>query len=195
VAGGIAVVIGVAVPMSGALLLGGALGIGGLITVGFGQLMSQRSKDGAWVDAMLKAYRRTLAATLAMAHSIDEVVAEPTVRVLADTPDKAVVWGYALGLRDEVAGVITRGLQEPQASGAGPYYPVWLGASSGLAAGPGGSGSGTLGGGSLLSGSAVPDIGGMFSVLGSIGSSPSSGSGGGFSGGSSVGGGGASGTF
>jgi uncharacterized membrane protein YgcG len=194
VAGGIAVVIGVAIPMSGALLLGGALGIGGLITVGFGQLMSQRSKDGAWVDAMLKAYRRTLAATLAMAHSIDEVVAEPTVRILADTPDKAVVWGYALGLRDEVARVITRGLQEPHASGARPYYPLWLGVSSGLA-GPGDSGSGILAGGSLFSGSAVPDIGGMFSVLGSIGSSPSSGSGGGFSGGSSVGGGGASGSF
>ena len=194
VAGGIAVVIGVAIPMSGALLLGGALGIGGLITVGFGQLMSQRSKDGAWVDAMLKAYRRTLAATLAMAHSIDEVVAEPTVRILAATPDEAVVWGYALGLRDEVARVITRGLQEPQASGARPYYPLWLGVSSGLAR-PGDSGSGILAGGSLFSGSVVPDIGGLFSVLGSIGSSPSSGSGGGFSGGSSVGGGGASGGF
>jgi uncharacterized membrane protein YgcG len=200
VAGGIAVVMGVAIPMSGALLLGGALGIGGLITVGFGQLMSQRTRDGAWVDAMLKAYRRTLAATLALAHSIAEVVAEPTVRILADTPDKAVVWGYALGLRDEVARVITRGLQEPQASGARPYVPLWLGVSSGLAGGPGDSGSGDSGsgilaGGSLFSGSAVPDIVGMFSVLGSIGSSPSSGSGGGFSGGSSVGGGGASGSF
>jgi uncharacterized membrane protein YgcG len=195
VAGGIAVVMGVAIPMSGALLLGGALGIGGLITVGFGQLMSQRTKDGAWVDAMLKAYRRTLAATLALAHSIEDVVAEPTVRILADTPDKAVVWGYALGLRDEVARVITRGLQEPQASGARPYVPLWLGVSSGLAGGPGDSGSGILAGGSLFSASAVPDIGGMFSVLGSIGSSPSSGSGNGFSGGSSVGGGGASGSF
>jgi uncharacterized membrane protein YgcG len=194
VAGGMAVVIGVAIPMSGALLLGGALGIGGLITVGFGQLMSQRSKDGAWMDAMLKAYRRTLAATLAMAHNIGEVVAEPTVRVLADTPDKVVVWGYALGLRDEVAEVITRGLREPQASGERSYVPLWLGVPSGRA-GPGDSGSGILAADSLFSGSAVPDIGGMFSVLGSIGSSPASGSGSGFSGGSSVGGGGASGSF
>jgi uncharacterized membrane protein YgcG len=195
VAGGIAVVTGVFVPMSGALLLGGALGIGGLITVGFGQLMSQRTRDGAWLDAMLKAYRRTLAATLAMARNIDEVITEPTVRVLAATPDKAVVWGCALGLREEVAEVVTRGLQGPQASGAQPYYPLWLGVSSGLAGGPGDSGSGILAGGSLFSGSAIPDIGGMFSVLGSIGSSPSSGSSGGFSGGSSVGGGGASGSF
>jgi uncharacterized membrane protein YgcG len=195
VAGGVAVIIGVAMPMSGALLLGGALGIGGLVTVGFGQAMSQRTKEGGWVDAMLKAYRRTLAATLAMAHNIDQVIAEPTIRVLANTPDQAVVWGYALGLRGEVAEVITRGLQEPGAPGSRPYYPVWMGVSSGLAAGPGDPGSGMLAGGSLFSGSAVPDIGGMFSVLGSIGSSPSSGSGGGFSGGSSVGGGGASGSF
>ena len=195
VAGGVAIVIGVAMPMSGALLLGGALGIGGLVTVGFGQAMSQRTKEGAWLDAMLKAYRRTLAATLASARNIDEVIADQTIRVLAGTPDKAVVWGYALGLRDEVAKVITLGLQKPGISGTRPYYPVWLGISSGLTTGPDDGGSGSLAGGSVFSGSAVPDIGGLFSVLGSIGSSPSSGSGSGFSGGSSVGGGGASGSF
>jgi uncharacterized membrane protein YgcG len=193
VAGGVALVVGVAMPMGGATLLGGALGIGGLMTVGFGQAMSQRTKDGAWVDAMLKAYRRTLASTLAMAHSIDEVVAEPTVRVLADTPDKAVVWGYALGLHKEVAEVITRGLEEPQQPGVHPYYPIWLG--TGLSGTSGASDGLALGSGSLFSGSAVPDIGGMFSALGSIGSSPSSGSSGGFSGGGSSGGGGASGSF
>ncbi|TMB56002.1 MAG: hypothetical protein E6J47_05900 [Chloroflexi bacterium] len=58
-AGGVALFLGVVLPMSGAILLGGALGIGGLLTVGVGQAMSQRTKDGAWVDAMLKAYRRT----------------------------------------------------------------------------------------------------------------------------------------
>jgi uncharacterized membrane protein YgcG len=189
-AGGLALVAGVAVPMSGATLLGGALGIGGLITVGFGQLMSQRTKDGAWVDAMLKAYRRTLADTLAMAHSIDEVVAEPTVRVLADTSDKAVVWGYALGLHREVAKVITRGLEEPQPAGGHAYYPVWLGGGSGAGGASGEAAGPSLGGGSIFSGSAAPDIGGMFSALGSIGSSPSSGSGG-----SGAGGGGASGSF
>ena len=193
-AGGVALVIGVAMPMGGATLLAGALGLGGLITVGFGQAMSQRTKDGAWVDAMLKAYRRTLANTLAMAHSIDEVVAEPTVRVLADTPDKAVVWGYALGLHEEVAKVITRGLEEPQQAGGHPYYPIWLGAGIGPTGTTGASEGLALGGGSLFSGSAVPDIGGMFSALGSIGSSPSSGSNR-FSGGGSSGGGGASGSF
>jgi hypothetical protein len=51
-------------------------------------------------------------------------------------------------------------------------------------------------GGSIFSGSAVPDVGGMMSALGTIGNSPASssgGSGGGFGGGSSGGGGGGAG--
>jgi hypothetical protein len=69
-----------------------------------------------------------------------------------------------------------------------PWVPIWYG--------HGWSGSGA-GGGSfgvapgLFSGSPVPDFGGMFSVLGSIGNSPSSSGGsGGFGGGGSGGGGG-----
>ena len=58
----------------------------------------------------------------------------------------------------------------------------------------------SYGSGSVFSGSAMPDIGGMFDALGSVGSSPpssssSSSGGGGFSGGGSSGGGGASGSF
>jgi hypothetical protein len=53
------------------------------------------------------------------------------------------------------------------------------------------------GSGSIFSGSAIPDIGGMFDALGSVGSTPSSSSssGGGFSGGGGGGGGGGSGSF
>jgi hypothetical protein len=54
------------------------------------------------------------------------------------------------------------------------------------------------GGGGLFASSGIPDIGGMFSALGTIGNAPSSsggGGGGGFSGGSSGGGGGAGGGF
>jgi hypothetical protein len=74
------------------------------------------------------------------------------------------------------------------------YFPAWYRTSdgssfaSGVAAGSGGS---------IFAGSAVPDLGGMMSALGTIGNSPSSSSGGsgggGFSGGSSGGGGGGSG--
>jgi hypothetical protein len=123
-----------------------------------------------------------------------EVVQEPTVRVLADTPDKAVVWGVALGLHREVGEVLTREMADPRALAAaqasGAYYPTWLGSIA--------DGSSGGSGGSLFSGSGIPDIGGMLGTLGSVGSAPSSSSssdGGGFGGGGSSGGGGASGGF
>lgn len=195
--------VGVLVPMSGAVLLGGALVLGGVGVMAFGRAMSQRTRNGAYVDAMLTAYRRTLRKTMEMARSMSEVVREPEVAVLADTPDKAVVWGLALGLHDEVASVLARGLEEQRAatgSPAGAYYPGWLGSSPGSAwSAAGGTAGVSYGSGSIFSGSALPDIGGMFSALGSVGSSPpsssSSSGGGGFSGGGSSGGGGASGSF
>lgn len=194
--------IGVVVPMSGAVLLGAALVLGGVGVVGFGRAMSQRTKNGAYVDAMLTAYRRTLRKTMEQARSMREVVEEPEVAVLADTPDKAVVWGLALGLHDEVSSLLARGLETQRAatgSPAGAYYPTWLGSSPGSAwSAAGGTAGVSYGSGSIFSGSALPDIGGMFNALGSVGSTPpssSSSSGGGFSGGGSSGGGGASGSF
>ena len=206
VVGAIGVWIGVSIPMSGVVMLGAALVLGGIGTVGFGRAMSQRTRAGAYVDAMLKAYRRTLQKTMEMSRSMNEVVEQPEIARLADTPDRAVVWGLALGLHDEVAAVLARGLEaQRQATGspAGAYYPAWMGSSPGTAWA--GASAGDLAGGvshgsgSIFSGSAMPDIGGMFDALGSVGSSPpssSSGSGGGgFSGGGGGGGGGGSGSF
>jgi uncharacterized membrane protein YgcG len=196
VLGGLFVLAGFVIPMSGLTLLGSATGVGGLATFGIGQFMSQRTSNGAYVDAMLKAYRRTLEMTLQQARSMEQVVADPTVKLLADTPDKAVVWGFALGLHDEVAEVLRRNLEDqaanPSSTGT-PYYPLWLGSPpSSLAGGI----AGGMAGGSIFSGSGMPDIGGMFSAIGSIGSSPSSSSGGGgFGGGGSSGGGGGGGSF
>ena len=142
---------------------------------------------------------------------MDQVVDEPAVRILADTPDKAVVWAVALGLRDELAAVLTRTLEDRRAgqpAAQSAFYPYWLGSAAvgsafgdaGMAAS--GMNAGTVSdlGGGLFSGSAIPDFDGMFSALGSIGSTPASSSssssgGGGFSGGGSSGGGGASGSF
>ncbi len=186
------IILGFSIPMSGLTLVGIGLIIGGVVTMGFGSQMSKRTPNGAYVDAMLKAYRRTLEKTLAQARSMAEVVTEPTVRVLADTPDKAVVWGVALGLHREVGEVLAREMADPQAQAAarssGAYYPLWLGSSGGDSGGSGGS---------LFSGSGVPDVGGMLGTLGSIGSAPasSSGGGGGFGGGGGGGGGGSSGGF
>jgi uncharacterized membrane protein YgcG len=198
-------IIGFILPMSGAVMLGAALFLGGVGTIGFGFAMSQRTPAGAYVDAMLAAYRRTLRKTMEQAHSFGEVVEQPEINKLADTPDKAVVWGMALGLHDEVASLLARGLEEQRkttGSPAGAYYPYWLGASPGSAysaAGVGGGGA-IMGSGSGFSDSAIPDIGGMFNALGSVGSSPpssssSSGGGGGFGGGGGGGGGGGSGSF
>jgi len=201
-----AVGIGIVVPMSGAVMLGGALILGGIGTFLFGRAMSQRTTNGAYVDAMLTAYRRTLRKTMEQARSMSDVVQEPQVAMLADTPDKAVVWGLALGLHDEVASLLARGLEEQRkvtGSPAGAYYPGWMGSTPGSAwsaSAVGADGSISYGSGSVFSGSAVPDIGGMFNALGRVGATPpssssSSGGGGGFSGGGSSGGGGASGSF
>jgi uncharacterized membrane protein YgcG len=194
--------IGLKEPMSGATALGGALVIGGLVTIGFGQAMSKRTQNGAIVDAMLKAYRRTLQKTLEQARSMADVVADETVRMLADTPDKAVVWGFALGLHREVSELLQRGLEEARRSGSGAngYYPYWMSSSStsGAAAFASSAGGATVvhGSGSGFSASGIPDFGAMFSALGSMGSAPpSSRAGGGFGGGGSSGGGGASGSF
>jgi uncharacterized membrane protein YgcG len=192
--GGLFVLGGFLIPMSGLTLLGAATGVAGAVTWGIGQFMSQRTPNGAYVDAMLKAFRRTLQKTMEQARSMEQVVADPAVKLLADTPDKAVVWGFALGLHDEVARVLQRTLEDHEKNpsvATGTYYPLWLGGGS-----PGSSMAAGMAGGSIFSGSGMPDIGGMFSAVGSIGSSPpSSSSGGGFGGGGSSGGGGGGGSF
>jgi len=206
IVGGVAAFLGISVPMTGAVLLGVALVLGGLGTIGFGLAMSQRTSQGAYVDAMLKAYRRTLKKTMDQARSMSEVVEQPEIARLADTPDKAVVWGMALGLHADVAAVLARGLEQQQratGSPVGAYYPLWLGSSAGSSSSGASVGDVargvSYGSGSIFSGSAMPDIGGMFDALGSVGSTPpsssSSSSGGGFSGGGSSGGGGGSGSF
>jgi uncharacterized membrane protein YgcG len=193
---------GFIVPLSGLTLLGLAFAIGGIGTVAMGAAMSQRTSKGAYVDAMLKAYRRTLQKTMQQARDMNQVVEDPQVRTLAETPDKAVVWGIALGLQAEVARVLERTLadQRETATGTsgGGYYPIWLGSGSSSSLSDGSMGSGGGGFGGLFSGGGTPDVGGMFGSLGSIGSSPASSSssgGGGFGGGGGGGGGGGSSGF
>ena len=134
---------------------------------------------GAMIRAMLAAYRRTLQKTMEQARSMQQVVDEAGLDWL-ETPDQAVVWGTALGLQGEIEGVLERSLEdvrEQPSMASATYFPAWYRTSdgssfaSGIAAGSGGS---------IFSGSAVPDLGGMMSALGTIGNSPSSsGSGGG----------------
>lgn len=182
---------GLALPSGGLVMIGVAVALAGVVLFVLAQSMPAVTMAGAMIRAMLAAYRRTLEKTMAQARSMDQVVEEAHLDWL-DTPDKAVVWGVALGLQKDVEDVLERSMQDLEAGRATPatYIPAWYGGAGG------GSGSGG-GGGGLFSSSAVPNLGGMFAVLGTIGNSPSSsgsgGGGGGFGGGGSGGGGGGAG--
>ena len=200
--GVVAIIAGANVPSSGLLLIGVGLVIGGIVVTILARSMPAVSLPGAMIRAMLAAYRRTLKKTMDQARSMDQVVAEAGLTWL-ETPDQAVVWGTALGLHDEIEGVLGRALDDQRDGRVAPgavWLPTWYGTSAGSSAASfagdfAGSGAGS---GGLFSNSAIPDFGGMLSSLGSIGNSPSSsgsggGGGGGFGGGGSGGGGGGSG--
>jgi uncharacterized membrane protein YgcG len=193
VLGFVGVIIALNLPSSGLLLLGAALLVASVAIFILARAMPQRTMSGAMLYAMLAAYRRTLHKTLESARSMNEVVESKALPWLV-TPDQAVVWGVALGLHDEVEDVLARSMEDLESGRAtiGTYMPVWFVGSTGM--GQGGGGGMAPG---LLSGSALPDFGGMMSALGTIGNSPaSSGSGGGggsFGGGGSGGGGGGAG--
>lgn len=190
VVGGIVAFIGFQVPSSGALVLGLAVVAAGIVTLILAGLMPTVTMPGAVVRAMLAAYRRTLEKTMAQARSMRQVVDEAKLTWL-ETPDQAVVWGTALGLNAAIEAVLARTLEDVKSNAVpatNAWFPVWFGS-------PGGETGGTPDG-SLFSGSAIPDFGGMFNVLGTIGNTPSSSGGGGFGGGGGFsGGGGGSGSF
>lgn len=183
-------------PSSGLLLLGGALVAAGIVMFVLARAMPQRTMSGAMVHAWLAAYRRTLERTLAGARSMDEVVASHALPWV-ETPDQALVWGFALGLHHEVEDVLERSItlvRESDTTGArAPWVPAWYVTSSSSSGIGGGASSG---GGGLFSSSVIPDFSAMTAVLSTIGAGASSSSSGSsdssssFSGGSSGGGGG-----
>jgi hypothetical protein len=195
VAGAIALIAGINVPIAGLVMVGVATIAGGVVIVGFARGMPSVTMPGAMVRAMLAAYRRTLQKTMAQARSMQQVVDEAGLDWL-ETPDQAVVWGTALGLQGEIEQVLERSLEdvrEQPSMASTTYFPAWYRTSDGSSFA---GGAASVSRGSIFSGSALPNLGGMMSALGTIGNSPaSSGSdgGGGFSGGSSGGGGGGSG--
>ena len=189
VTAGAAFWIGQVLPSGGFTLFAIGVGAAGIFTFLLASAMPARTLTGATLRVMLAAYRRTLQAALNGARSMDQVVAEPRLAWL-ETPDRAVVWAVALGLQGEAEQVLKRSMEDLGAGRVGSVYmPAWYG-STGGGGGWGGAAPG------VMSGSPIPNLGGMFAALGSIGNSPSSwGSGGGFSGGGGGGGGGAGGGF
>jgi len=194
VAGVIAIVVGINLPASGLVLIGGGAILGGIVVSIFAKSMPSVTMAGAVIRAMLAAYRRTLQKTMEQARSMQQVVDGAGLSWL-ETPDQAVVWGTALGLQGEIESVLHRSIEDVRESpslASSTYFPAWYTTSTGSSFG---SGLAAGSGGSIFSGSAVPDLGGMMSSLGTIGNAPSSsgGSGGGFGGGGSGGGGGGAG--
>ncbi len=192
-AAGIAsLVAGANLPSSGFVLVGLALIVSAVALFVISSAMPARTKDGAVIRAMLEAYRRTLEKTMAMSRSMGEVVTASAIPLIED-PDDAVVWGVALGLQEEVEGVLQRSVEDlTSGRSGGAYLPMWYWSSSSGTWGGSDSGGGWAPG--MMSSSPIPNFGGMMAALGTIGNSPSSsGSGGGFSGGGSGGGGGGSG--
>jgi uncharacterized membrane protein YgcG len=168
----------------------------GILTLLLSRSMPTKTMAGAMVQAMLAAYRRTLAKTMQTARSLNQVVAEAQLPWLR-TPDQAMVWATAVGLQSQVAGVLQRSLMDISANRAlasTTYFPSWYLAGGAAEAGGASSGGGiSEPSGGMFSGSMVPNFGGMLAALGTIGNPPpsvsSSSSGGGFSSGGSFGGG------
>jgi uncharacterized membrane protein YgcG len=193
-------IVGISLPSDGAIVAAIALFVASLATFAIARAMPCRTMAGAMVYAMLAAYRRTLQKTLEMSRSMTEVVARRPIPWL-ETPDQAVVWGVALGLHGEIQAVLERTVDDVRSGGtdvSATYMPWWFIGSGGSQAGPGGGASAGFAPG-LFASSVVPDFGGMFAAIGTIGNSPSSSGsgagGGGFGGGGGGGGGGAGGGF
>jgi uncharacterized membrane protein YgcG len=198
--------------MSALFMLTASLAFAGVVTYILSRFMPARTHQGAILYAMLSAYKRTLATTMAQAHSMTYVVKQRALPWI-QTPDEAMCWGIAFGLNAEIEEVLTRTMtdsseQIPDASDR--WYPGWwtMAGSSGVH-GAGGHSGGSVGFSSssagLFSSSPFPDPGAIVAALGSIASSPSPVSSGGsssssfssgsFGGGGGGGGGGAGGGF
>jgi uncharacterized membrane protein YgcG len=178
---------------SGGFLGGVALTVAGLVTIVMAQIMPSRTPLGSMLRAMLAAYKRTLAATIDMSASMDEVARRKPLPWV-ETPDAAMAWGVAFGLDAEIDAILHRTMDMSARSGAVTgWYPMWWSTSGG--GGSFGGGGGGAGGAGMFSAGAIPDVGSMVSAIGSIGSSSSGGGGGGFGGGGGGGGGGAGGGF
>jgi hypothetical protein len=106
--------------------LGVGLGIaaGGVATWLIAPSMASKTMEGAMMKAQLAAYRRTLQATFTSAGVIDDSLKAAGMSWL-ETPDQVLVWGVALGLRDEIADLLRRSAATAASAGnVGPAAVV-----------------------------------------------------------------------
>src|SRR5207248_1876474 len=87
------------------------LGVGGLFggiaTWAIAPRMVQPTAEGGRIRAQLAAYRRTRQQTFRTALDVHDAVGRGGLTWLA-TPDEALVWGFGLGLRDDIAALLAR---------------------------------------------------------------------------------------
>ncbi|MBA2255481.1 MAG: TPM domain-containing protein [Chloroflexi bacterium] len=191
IAGVVVLAVALALGSQGFLLTALGLIAAGIATFIIARQMPARTMAGAMIRAMLQAYQRTLRKTMELARSMQQVV-ESRAAPWLETPDQALVWSVALGLREDVQRVLARSVEDAQAGNTASsqaWLPAWYGGSALTGTGTGGGSLDSTTG--LFSSSVIPNVDSMFAAVGTIGDSPSSsGSSGGFSGGSSGGGGG-----
>jgi hypothetical protein len=87
--------------------IGLGIAAGGVVTWLLARLMASRTHEGAVMKAQLAAYRRTLKATFDSSPTLDDAVRSSRMTWL-ETPDQALVWGVALGLRSEIEAILQR---------------------------------------------------------------------------------------
>jgi hypothetical protein len=111
------------------LVYGAGLGIvaGGIATWFIAPYMASRTREGAIMKARLAAYRRTLKATFDGSAELDEAI-KVAGMAWVETPDQALVWGVALGLRAEVEALLRRTAGAPAGgtAPARPFIPRWI---------------------------------------------------------------------
>ncbi|HYC07296.1 MAG TPA: hypothetical protein VEG29_05175 [Candidatus Binatia bacterium] len=102
------------------IALGVGLGIaaGGVATWLIAPAMASKTMEGAVMKAQLAAYRRTLQATFTSAGLLDDSL-KPNAMTWLETPDQVLVWGVALGLRDEIVDLMRRSATAPPGPGRG----------------------------------------------------------------------------
>jgi hypothetical protein len=103
---------------------------GGVATFLIARAMPALSRDGAVMKAQLAAYRRTLQQTFAQTSSLDQAVGGRLPWL--ETPDQALVWGVALGLRKDIEALLAR---SAAAASGGAFAPTWYASATAALAG------------------------------------------------------------
>jgi hypothetical protein len=112
-------------PIQGA---GYGIAVGGIATWFIAPHMASRTHQGAVMKAQLAAYRRTLKKTFDSSATLDDAVTLAGMAWL-ETPDKALVWGVALGLRPEIEALLRRTTNGMSAGTVATtaFLPRWVG--------------------------------------------------------------------